>query len=254
MRHAKLMVDLPGSDDDAPADEKRAWATQLRASLARAKALRQGYAFRPQDSRDRLHLRQWQAARLARTHADLLASERHGPAAEFFLTDLYGPKDFSERDSEVERILPTLIAVLPAAGVRTVAMAVEVDALSEELDAAMIDELRRAGRMNQIAADAYAEAYRRCGNSNQRKHQIALIFSVGEALERLTKTPLLGAALRIMRTPAHLAGLAELHAFLERGYATFRRMGGADEFLRTIVRRETQLMNEILSGGASGLR
>lgn len=201
-----------------------------------------------------MRLREWQAARLALTHADLLASPLHGPAAEFFLTDLYGPKDFSERDSEVERILPTLVAVLPAAGVRAVAMAVELDALSEELDARMIDELRRAGAMGQITGDAYAQAYRCCNNAQQREHQIALVQAVGETLDRVTKTPLLGAALRIMHKPAQLAGLGELHAFLERGYSTFRRMGGADEFLRTIVQRETRLMNEILNGGTVPLR
>lgn len=41
------------------------------------------------------------AARLARTHADLLASPASAEAASFFLADLYGPKDLSERDTEV---------------------------------------------------------------------------------------------------------------------------------------------------------
>ena len=43
----------------------------------------------------RQRLRAWQAVRLARTHADLLASPSMGPAATFFLTDLYGSKDLT---------------------------------------------------------------------------------------------------------------------------------------------------------------
>ena len=40
-------------------------------------------------------LRAWQAARLARTHKDLLESRRFHDAAQFFLDDLYGPNDLS---------------------------------------------------------------------------------------------------------------------------------------------------------------
>ena len=39
----------------------------------------------------------------ARTHADLLASERYHDAARFFLEDLYGTKDFSACDARVRR-------------------------------------------------------------------------------------------------------------------------------------------------------
>ena len=236
-----------------PIDEKHAYAAQLRANLARAKVLRQSANSDPRDAYDRLRLREWQASRLARTHADLLASPRFGPAAAFFLSDLYGPKDFSERDHEVERIVPTLIALLPAAAICTISQAIEVDALSEELDAAMVEELRRAGAIGCITGPAYAEAYRRCDNHELRERQIMLIREVGESLDRLTRKPLVGAALRMMRAPAQLAGLGELHAFLDLGYSTFRRMGSAEEFLRIIVERETRLMNDIWKGRNVGI-
>ena len=42
----------------------------------------------------------------------------------------------------------------------------------------------------------------------------------------------------MMRGPAHLAGLGELHAFLERGFEAFRSMRDASEFLEAIVDRE----------------
>ena len=142
--------------------EKAHWVAQLRQHLGRAKALRGAANADPRMAQDRLRLRTWQAGRLAATYRDLLDSERYNAAARFFLTDLYGPKDFSERDHEVERILPTMSATLPASGIRTVALAIEVDALSEELDAAMVAELRRARAMAKITEKAYAEPYRRC--------------------------------------------------------------------------------------------
>jgi hypothetical protein len=201
-------------------------------------------------AQDRLRLRGWQADRLAATYRDLLNSERYRAAARFFLTDLYGPKDFSERDHEVERILPTMSATLPASGIRTIALAIEVDALSEELDAAMVAELRRARAMSKITGKAYAEAYRRCGKRAQRELQLKLIGEIGEALAALVRKPLVHAALRLMRGPAKLAGLAELHAFLEDGYNAFYTMGDSTEFLAAITTREAVILRQLFDGAA----
>jgi len=228
--------------------DKETEAAALRAQLARAKGLRGAAAADPQRSADRLRLREWQAARLARTHADLLASERYGQGAAFFLSDLYGPKDFSERDDEIERILPMMIAALPAAGVRTVALAVEVDALSEDLDAAVAQALREAGRIDSIDDNAYADAYRACGHRPQRARQIELIGDTGRTLARLTRMPFVALALRLMHGPAHLAGLGELHAFLQRGFDAFLSMGDPEEFLEAIRLRETAVMERLFAG------
>ncbi|MGC2045124.1 MAG: hypothetical protein WA669_14995, partial [Pseudolabrys sp.] len=86
----------------------------------------------------RERLRAWQAVRLARTHADLLANPRMGPAATFFLTDLYGSTDLSKLAADVKRIVPVMTKFLPVAGLETVADAIELQALSEELDIAMV--------------------------------------------------------------------------------------------------------------------
>lgn len=230
--------------------EKEHWVELLRRHLGQAKALRAAARADPRNAEGRLNLRAWQADRLAATYRDLLDSERYNAAARFFLTDLYGPKDFSERDHEVERILPTLAATLPAAGIRTIALAIEVDALSEELDAAMVAELRRARALAGITEKAYAEAYRRCGKRAQRELQLKLIGEIGEALAALVRKPLIHAALRIMRGPAKLAGLAELHAFLEDGYDAFHRMGDPAEFLAAITTREAVILRQLFDGAA----
>jgi hypothetical protein len=238
-------MNIPAFDDD-----KASCAAALRSHLHTAKTLRRQAKQAPDVARKRILLRQWQADRLARSYADLLASERFGLAARFFLSDLYGPKDFSSRDDEVERILPLLLSLLPVSALRTIALAVEVDALSEELDAAMVAELDRAGAIERIDEAAYAAAYRRVGQPEDRERQIALIRATGDALERLSGKPLLSTLLKLMRGPAHLAGLADLHAFLENGFAAFRHMGKADEFLDRIENRELTLFNKLFSGDA----
>ncbi len=234
-------------------EEKIALAAALRHHLQDAQTLRERANAEGDGAgaRDRLRLRDWQAARLARCYAELLASERYGRAAQFFLSDLYGPKDFSSRDEEVGRILPTLVRMLPASALRTLALALELDALTEALDAAMVGELRAAGRIATIDEDAYAAAYRRVGRRAERERQITLIRGTGEALEKLAGKALLSGVLRLMRRPAHLAGLGELQEFLENGFAAFRHMGDATDFLDCIETRERQLLARLFDGSAS---
>ncbi len=116
-------------------------AARIEAQLNAAADARADLAEEPGAAGKSESLRAWQAARLTRTHADLLESPRYAATAQFFLTDIYGPKDLSRHEAAVRRILPLMISVLPAAGLETVADAFELNALSESLDAAMLEEL-----------------------------------------------------------------------------------------------------------------
>jgi hypothetical protein len=113
-------------------------AVELAECIAEARELRAARASRPRGREDYPLLKQWQADRLARTYADLLASERYAPAAEFFLSDLYGPKDFRSRDDELARVVPVMVRVLPARALLTLLEAVKMDTLSESLDTDMV--------------------------------------------------------------------------------------------------------------------
>ena len=222
--------------------DRTACVADLKCFLAEARDLRLAAAADPVRGQRRDRLRAWQAARLAKTHADLLASPKFNIAATFFLSDLYGPKDFSERDAEMEKVLPIMTTMLPVSGLRTLLLAVEVDALSERFDAEMVAVLGKRLDQDGLALDDYAAAYRQVGDRDGRELQIRLIGETGEALDALAHKAFAGAALKLMHGPAQLAGLGELHAFLERGFNAFRSLRRADEFLETIVQRERELM------------
>ena len=222
--------------------ERTACVADLKRFLAEARDLRLAAAADPVRGQRRDRLRAWQAARLAKTHADLLASPQFNIAATFFLSDLYGPKDFSERDTEMEKVLPIMTTMLPVSGLRTLLLAVEVDALSERFDAEMVAVLGKRLDQDGLTMDDYAAAYRQVGDRDGRELQIRLIGETGEALDALAHKAFAGAALKLMHGPAQLAGLGELHAFLERGFNAFRSLRRADEFLETIVQRERELM------------
>lgn len=192
----------------------------------------------------------WQAHRLARTHADLLAEPRHARAARFFLDDLYGVKDFSQRDAELARIVPMMVRLLPDAALATVADAVEMDALSERLDLALARDLRQPDAVA-IDESAYADAYRRAGSRAEREHQLELIVAIGHSLDRLVRHPMLGRLLKAMAGPARLAGLSQMHDFLARGFDAFRSIGGASEFLARIERRERAILEALYAGAGT---
>jgi hypothetical protein len=189
----------------------------------------------------------YQQQRFSHTYADFLTSPRYGGAAGFFLDELYGPKDFSERDTQFARVVPALVKLFPQEIVGTVHTLAELHALSESLDTAM-GEACPAGQLN---ASAYVQAWQQVGRAKEREQQIALTLALGRALDRLTHKPLLRQSLRFMRGPARAAGLQQLHAVLECGFDTFHAMRGADDFLNTVATREQALAAALF--GATGL-
>jgi hypothetical protein len=231
------------------AAHKEAFAALLHSNLVGVRNLRSASVLSGKQAALRMRLRAWQAARFLRTYADLMASDRYRPAAEFFLSDLYGPKDFSERDQELERFLPVITRILPASAIHTLAVGVELDLLSESLDSAMVQALLAAGQAAEadISEAAYAKAYRSCDDRRGREAQIALLMQIGDAIDELTRKPLLRAAIALIRAPAHAAGMGELHDFLDRGFYAFRHMHGAGEFLTIIRERESLILARLFA-------
>lgn len=187
----------------------------------------------------------FQHRRFEASYADMLAHPRFGRAARFFLDDLYGPMDFTQRDDQFARIVPGLVRLFPADIVNTVASLADLHALSEALDS----QMARALGGPSPDARSYGQAWRAVGQPPQRERQIALMLAVGTALDRYTRNPVLRHSLRLMRGPAQIAGVGVLQAFLERGFETFGEMRGATEFLDTIARRERALAAHLFAGG-----
>jgi hypothetical protein len=215
--------------------------TDLKAHLEALKSLRGTSAVAPARLEE---LKAFQSRRLARSYADIADEPRYRMATSFFLQDLYGPKDFSRRDDAMLRILPVMVRTMPARGVEAATLAIELEALSETLDHRLARELEPGP----LDDESYARAYRATSTRPERERQIELIVTVGRDLDWLVRKPLVHRTLKLMRTPAKMAGLQDLQDFLERGFEAFRAMGGAEEFLALIRERETEILNRLFSG------
>jgi hypothetical protein len=187
-------------------------------------------------------LKFYQQERFRRTYADLLASAEYATAARFFLDELYGPRDFSDRDAQFARVVPAMVRLFGEDIVDTVAALAALHALSEQLDSRAAVLLAPP-----IDAQAYGSAWRGAGTPPERERQIALTLRVGNDLERLTRKPLLRQSLRLMRGPAAAAGLGALQRFLESGFETFRAMRHPGHFLGCIASRERALADALFA-------
>lgn len=219
---------------------------RLQAALALVQRHHGERSAKPELARSLDQVAEWQARRLRHTYADLEAQPRYAGAIRYFETDLYGAADFAQRDADLARIAPLLERLLPAGVIATVATAVELNALSQDLDRRLAGAL--GSQDSTITVPRYCAAYRQAGSYDQRVRQIRLIGDVGVALDRYVGMRMLRAALGLMRKPAYAAGLAALQNFLERGFDAFGKMHGAVEFLATVENRESAIHDAIVAG------
>ena len=197
-------------------------------------------------------LRAWQSERLTRTYQDLLADDRHRLACEFFLDDIYGPYDFSQRDHDIEQMYAFTRRFVPDAVLRPLAVTVELHQLSETLDRQLLDVLLdRLGVTDTITPEVYAEGYRVCDNYATRVYQIELIERICEHIDGIVRNLLTGPTLALAKRPLRNSGHVALVDFLERGYNGFKHMQGSQHFRATIRQRELNLLDRMYAGEAN---
>ena len=192
-------------------------------------------------------LKAFQQRRFALTYADLLASERYGAAARYFLAELYGPGDFTTRDAQFARAAPAIARLFPNEVAETIAILAELHALSETLDT----ETALLLPDGPVAPLDYVRAWQGVGRAPERERQIELTLRIAAQLDRVTRKPMLRNALRLMRGPARAAGLAEVQRSLEAGFDVFRAMKGAQDFIALIDARERALAASLFAAGRS---
>jgi hypothetical protein len=188
-------------------------------------------------------LQTWQTNRLLTTHNDLWNSKRFKPVMQFFVDELYGPKDVSERDIELTRALPKIAKIIPNKGLKSLKTALRLDCLSLELDIAFVQKLGS----DTINRSSYFDCYRQSSNQSQREEQIQLLENLSLDLPKVVKVPGISAILMLSRKPAKVAGLESLHAFLEKGFNSFKKIGNVHDFIDPVISRERAMMHALFT-------
>jgi hypothetical protein len=231
----------------------------IQAAVEKVSQLRQLAANTPGLAAAVSEIKAFQAKRFTGTYFDLLHTPQYQPATQFFLEELYSEKDYSQRDAQFSRIAGTLERMFPKQVVQTAVSLAELHSLTEDLDLAMAKSWLNSSvktTKNTGDIDRYITAWHQVGRRADRDAQLSGSLAVGQELVTLTRTPGLRMALKMMRKPASLAGMAALQHFLESGFDTFAAMtpkkpskNGEPEgpafFLETVKKREAALINQL---------
>lgn len=183
-------------------------------------------------------LQAWQCQRLLASHERLWKQKRFNPAMQFFIDELYGPKDFTQRDQDIARVVPKMAKLLPEKALISLESAMHLNRLSFELDM----DLTKAIGSQSINRETYAQAYRACQNETARAQQISFIEELGQDLADVVKIKGISTLLMLSRKPAKLAGVIALHEFLEAGFNAFKQLGDVQDFIQPIVTHEREIM------------
>jgi hypothetical protein len=224
-------------------------AQSIRQAVAEVERLREECRALPDIGAAVGSLKRFQARRFAGTYADLLASDTYGAAARFFLEELYGERDYADRDAQFARIAGALEKLFPKDVAETAAGLARLHALTESLDHAMARTFALRSRDD---AAGYVRAWKAVGRRDDRERQLQTVVAIGSEMTRLTRLPGLRMMLRMMRGPASAGGLSSLQRFLESGFDTFSGItkvrGSAERFLATIHEREQHLVDLLFEG------
>ncbi|MEP1447414.1 MAG: hypothetical protein ABJK37_15020 [Paraglaciecola sp.] len=185
----------------------------------------------------------WQCKRLLTSHQHMYQQKRFKPAVEFFINELYGPNDFSQRDQDIARIIPKMSRFLPESALQSLASALHLNTLSFELDFDLAKELVGT----EVNRDTYATAYVNCNNHATRQQQIDYIRTLGTDLADVVKMKGISSLLFISRKPAKVAGVLALHEFLEKGFKSFKNIGNVNDFITPVINKEHQIMQQLIN-------
>jgi hypothetical protein len=196
----------------------------------------------------KLALQVFQSNRLRRDHADLAAVEQYREIGEFFFEQLYGPHDFSARDSQAHR-LHQFVHLVPGVALGDVQKVLQLLDLTNRLDEAVAMCLVELDAPLAFDEPTYEHAYRLADNYADRVRQLDLVRDTLYNVYRMTRRPLIGVALQRTQGLAHAVGMADIHRFLRVGYMAIKPVRDIHRFVETVIVREQDRLDRIYEAG-----
>lgn len=219
--------------------DKKVLSQKILDNLQKAADIRKEYGASKELTDVKNELKGYQVERLKFTHAEFLENPETKDATHFFLTEIYSEKDLTKRDKGLEKVVPMMCKLFTPELLLVLSDALELDALTEELDMTMSKGLKKG-----FTSDEYIKMYQTT-DFNKRKRQIELTEKLGDSLKEIIKFPLIGTLLGTMGGPAKLMGLKDVHMLLQNGFNIFSKTKDVDTFLKTLIRKEYEILDSI---------
>lgn len=194
-------------------------------------------------------LRAFQVERLKNTYKGLLDDEETHGVMEFFLDEIYAPRDFTQRDHDAEHLYQQFRSALPPEPLKLLEDVLEVNRQSQVLDQLLADTLGERLQPNEPLAELdYIAGFRECNNAEDRIAQLELTVSAMRDVILGSRSRTVGLGLRMIKIPAYRAGYGDLYEFIQRGYKACKPVRNINRIVDTLYARETQIIDNIFSG------
>jgi len=188
----------------------------------------------------------YQTARMRLTHEALFQSPIYRPLCEFFLADLYGPREVgSSRGAGLHSLVAALRPVLPGWIYEGSLGLIDLHSLSERLDDRLVRLLVSREAKSPLSTADFESAYFGCDDYDDRLRQIALSAAATRFGHALAGHP---SAVRLLGGARRLRGLPRLDALvamLERGSRGFQLARDIDPFVEAMRAGETGYLNGV---------
>ena len=188
----------------------------------------------------------YQIARMRSTHEALFRSPAYRPLCEFFLEDLYGPREIgTSRAGALHSLVAALRPVLPAWIHDGALGLIDLHSLSERLDERLARVLLSRGAPSPLETADFESAYVGCDDREERLQQIALSAAATRFGHALATHP---SSARLLDGARRLRGLPRLEpllAMLERGSRGFFLAHAIDPFVEAMRAGETAYLNGV---------
>lgn len=164
---------------------------------------------------------------------------------DYFVNDIYCPKEYTEDQDHIKRITALLKKSLGKKVFSKLIKILEIHTLSIELDHKLVTILIEMGVGNKITLADYNYAYRLCDNYNERKKQLELIVECCHNLHQVASHWYIGLLLKSVRVMAGILGGTPLLDSLEKGYTILHNVKDIHFFTDQIYDHELARLNNI---------
>jgi hypothetical protein len=188
----------------------------------------------------------WQRIRIQRTHSALFAQPDNKLMADYFLTQLYGGKEFKMLAVQLARILPKaekLESLIKESALKTGSMGIDAAVLAIELDLHLAQWL--VARNLPVTEKNVMTAYRTIDESAERREQVKNLKEVCYRTDKYLNSFFLQKAFQLAKSTVYRLNYQLLYDFVDAGFNAMKPLDSVGSFIDPFCVREMLIIERI---------
>ena len=166
----------------------------------------------------------FQVRRLKRDFRDLRMSEEYGPFSEFFATEIYSARDFTERNESFRKLTGQFRHLLGDEIYHGLIGLLDLHKLTDELDEIVAQRILDDGIPLAFTEVQYEKIYRDLDNYDERVRQIEMIIESLHFKHHVSHQALIGIVLKSAKVATGLFSKDRTVGVLEHAYSTLKNI------------------------------